>query len=145
MTTYERFLQKVNRANGRESCHLWMASVDQDGYGWFWADGRAQKAHRWILGYLRGNPLRPYEMACHTCDTPSCCNPVHLYVGTAADNARDRTVRGRGRTNGYDLKTHCSSGHPFTAENTYHDPRGFRQCRSCASIRRRAYKLRRSA
>lgn len=31
----------------------------------------------------------------HTCDNPPCCNPAHLYRGTALDNARDRDTRGR--------------------------------------------------
>lgn len=31
----------------------------------------------------------------HTCDNPVCCNPAHLYQGTPADNATDRTARGR--------------------------------------------------
>jgi hypothetical protein len=28
-------------------------------------------------------------------------------------------------------RTHCVHGHEFTAENTYRDPKGRRQCREC--------------
>lgn len=34
-------------------------------------------------------------LVCHTCDVPRCCNPDHLYLGTAQDNANDRMNRGR--------------------------------------------------
>jgi hypothetical protein len=32
---------------------------------------------------------------CHSCDTPACCNPAHLFVGTAADNMADCKKKGR--------------------------------------------------
>lgn len=145
MTTYERFLAKIDRSGGAESCHVWTSAVDRDGYGWFWADGLVQRPHRWLLGHLRGWPLQVGKMACHTCDNPSCCNPAHLYVGTAADNARDRVSRGRGKTNGFEKKTRCKNDHPFDTVNTYVDTRGFRQCRACAALSRQRYEARRKA
>lgn len=144
MNAFTRWQAKVDTAGGPNSCHPWTAAVDSDGYGWFWVDGGARKAHRWLLGHLRGRALEPGEMACHTCDNPTCCNAKHLYVGDAAANADDRKSRGRGRTNGNELKTHCKHRHPFDTANTYMDPRGFRQCRACAAERRRRHEQRRA-
>ena len=39
----------------------------------------------WMI--YRGDPGDLH--ACHHCDNPPCCNPDHLFLGTAADNKHD--------------------------------------------------------
>lgn len=59
-----------------------------------WFNSKRYKCHR--LAYeLSHGPLSPKMQACHTCDNPPCCNPAHLFAGTAKDNTRDCLNKGR--------------------------------------------------
>lgn len=130
---YERFLTYADRSGGPDSCHLWTRRISTRGYGRFAKIG----AHRWVLGYLRGKPLGRTEYALHTCDTPACVNPRHLYVGTHEQNMIDMTSRGRGTNwlaDVHRVKTHCPRGHEYLPENTYINKRGSRTCRQCSLL-----------
>lgn len=129
---YQRFLSKV--APDANGCQIWQGQVSTRGYGRFCGIG----AHRWILGYLRGEPLAATEFALHRCDTPLCVNPHHLYVGDHQQNMQDMVDRRRGRNvlaQANATKTHCPRGHEYTPENTRHNGRGSRECRACIQIR----------
>lgn len=82
-----------------ESCWLWGGYRTSQGYGVVrkWANGRwlrAKMAHR-VAWQLTNGPIPDGLFACHHCDNPPCCNPSHLFLGTAADNARDMIIKGR--------------------------------------------------
>lgn len=125
----QRFWSRVDQSGGVDACWPWITGRFTNGYGCFRADMRNQRAHRWLLGYLRGKPLGFGEMACHHCDNPPCCNPAHLFVGTAKDNAQDMVAKGR---SAQQKKDHCPQGHPYSPENTYFSNEGrLRKCRTC--------------
>ena len=52
-------------------------------------------AHR--LSFRLSNPDKDMLgfLVCHRCDTPLCCNPHHLFLGTDKDNAVDRENKKR--------------------------------------------------
>jgi hypothetical protein len=94
-----RFWRLVDkRASG--DCWPWKGGASSEGYGRFKRDGRLALAHR--VAYADGNggiPEGPgYHgfVVMHSCDNPTCCNPAHLSLGTARDNARDMARKGRG-------------------------------------------------
>jgi hypothetical protein len=77
-------------------CHLWTRAIGSGGYGSLTVGGKTLKAHR-VAYELRYGPIPDGLVACHRCDTPSCINPAHLFIGTHGDNARDRESKQRRR------------------------------------------------
>ena len=84
---------------GDHECWLWLGTRSDSGYPLVSHKEKTSVVTRLVLAKKLGRDLRPGEMACHHCDNPPCCNPAHLFVGTAADNARDMAEKFRG-TNG---------------------------------------------
>jgi hypothetical protein len=74
-------------------CWQWTGRRDANGYGF---TVRGQRAHRVSWEDTFG-PIPPGLFVCHHCDNPSCVRPDHLFLGSSADNNRDRHAKGRSR------------------------------------------------
>lgn len=76
-------------------CWLWTAWTDVQGYGRIrFGGGKRMGAHR--ASYLiHKGALDSNLCVLHRCDTPSCVNPDHLFLGTNNDNVRDRVKKDR--------------------------------------------------
>lgn len=127
------FWDRVDRNQGSESCWLWLGPKDTDGYGNVMYRRKHWKAHRlaWLFTY---GEIPKGMFICHSCDTPTCVNPAHLWLGTNRANLADRDRKGR---HAGSKKTHCPRGHKYTEANTRRN-RGKRHCRTCERERSKA-------
>lgn len=89
----ERFIDKfIPEPNS--GCWLWTAYTLPKGYGRIKVDGKAVLAHR-VSHELHVGPIPEGLHVLHRCDTPSCVNPDHLFLGTPQDNMTDKMQKGR--------------------------------------------------
>lgn len=86
----ERFWSKVKKGTDDE-CWEWQGVILPSGYGCFI---RPTRAHR--MAYELATGAIPEGLCIlHSCDNKRCVNPLHLRVGTHADNMHDRDERKR--------------------------------------------------
>lgn len=78
-----------------DECWEWQGTrMKTRGYGRISIRGVLYAAHRLAYEMAKG-PIPADLFVCHSCDNPPCCNPAHLFLGTALDNNRDAQGKGR--------------------------------------------------
>ena len=81
-------------ATAESGCWLWTGAKKPNGYGNLTWVGKTLIAHRASYMAFHG-PIPEGMNVCHHCDTPSCVNPAHLFLGNQADNIADMDAKGR--------------------------------------------------
>jgi HNH endonuclease len=115
------------RSVRRGDCRIWTGVVDGFGYGQISYKGKRSASHR-VMYELTNGPIPKGYDVCHSCDTPACIEPSHLWAGDRSANMVDCVQKVRHASA---RKTHCSHGHEFTPENTRLRPDGRRVCIQC--------------
>lgn len=75
-------------------CWGWTGKVNADGYGAIHHRHGLALAHR-VAWEVAHGLIPDGQCVLHACDNPPCTNPAHLFLGTRADNNRDRRAKGR--------------------------------------------------
>lgn len=128
-TLSDRFWSKVD-IRGLEECWPWTAAVrnPKEGYGAFWLDGRHHPAPR-VAYQLAYGDFEDGKVACHSCDNPSCCNPLHIFQDTPKGNNDDKVRKRRhafGEANGFSKLTEDQVREIKAAKPDGRTPYGFR-------------------
>jgi len=90
----------ADRFNGKwepiteSGCWVWKDHLMHKGYGVISINGKPKRAHRVSYELHKGEITNNLHVL-HKCDVRCCVNPDHLFLGTNADNMRDRDAKGR--------------------------------------------------
>jgi hypothetical protein len=106
LVRFNSFLDKNNAQHPQ--CWIWTGARakggnrnwNSDGYPIFQATTlrpKTRRAHRLAYQIWKGR-IPPTAQVQHTCNVPLCCNPDHLVLGSAAENARYMVECGRAAT-----------------------------------------------
>lgn len=116
-------------------CLLWTSQTQSQGYGLVAVDVHKER-RRWLahrVAYFLATGVDPGSAVVrHKCDTPLCCNPSHLELGTQQQNIQDAVQRGRTNTTG--LQAHRDRRDALMRDRM---DRGVAWCNRCSRERPR--------
>lgn len=96
-------------------CLLWTGPAAPNGYGKIRVPGNRIPVSAHCAAYEAkiGQAIDQGMHVCHKCDTKSCVNPDHLFLGTRSDNMRDMVKKGRHGAKTRPEKTKRGADNPF--------------------------------
>jgi hypothetical protein len=94
LTTYQQFLKMLHSMPDGDACLVWPFGKISTGYGATLVLGKMRTVHRLAWEIVKG-PIPEGLFVLHHCDNRPCFRVDHLFLGTNADNIRDRVNKGR--------------------------------------------------
>lgn len=88
----DKFWDQVD-VRGYDDCWEWKGATTSNGYGAYHRTRAHRRAYELHVGPIPSMGSKIH--VCHSCDNRLCCNPGHLWVGTARANKRDCINKGR--------------------------------------------------
>lgn len=99
----------ANYIDKTDTCWNWIGYKNEHGYGLITTGhGKQVRAHRFLYEMYKGKIAKGLNVL-HTCDTPNCVNPDHLFLGTQKDNVDDMISKGRGGYKIFHGESHWAS------------------------------------
>ncbi len=89
-----RVIELIDTSNGLNNCWIYKGEKQPTGYGKIRFKGKYFTVTRIMYELVYGKS-DPNKQMCHSCDNPSCVNPLHLWEGTRSENAQDSIKKGR--------------------------------------------------
>lgn len=93
------FWSQIDKKSSEKGCWLWEGKTDSRGYGYTQYAGEKWRTHRLsFMLHVKALPRLAGQNGLHvlhTCDTPRCVQPLHLWPGTQVDNIADMDAKGR--------------------------------------------------
>ncbi|MEI6183922.1 MAG: HNH endonuclease signature motif containing protein [Bacteroidota bacterium] len=95
---FDHYIKTNTLLNNENNCVEFTKVVNEWGYArvgkTYVGNNYARLLHRAV--WIRHNgPIPEKLLVCHKCDNPKCLNLQHLFLGTVADNNRDKMLKGR--------------------------------------------------
>jgi hypothetical protein len=94
------FWSRVDQSAGPDGCWPWTGCRYNAGYGSFHWRHKMRGTNRVAWEIANGQQAPDDRDVMHSCDSPLCCNPRHLRLGTTAENMADMRRKGRARSKG---------------------------------------------